>query len=49
MNDGPSPTKVIQKTASEARQGVMTGRVRWILGISLLLALIAMAVSYWIA
>jgi hypothetical protein len=31
-------------TATEARQGRTTGRVRWILGISLVLVVVAMAV-----
>jgi hypothetical protein len=49
MNDElPGPHKV-EKSATDARQGMTTGRVRWILGISLALGVIALAVSYWIA
>ncbi len=44
---GPRPAPV--KSATSARQGITTGRVRWILGVSLCLAVIAMAVAYWVA
>ena len=39
MNDGPRP-HIIQKT---------TGRVRWILAISLVGAVVAMGIAYWVA
>jgi hypothetical protein len=48
MNDGPQP-HITQKTASEARQAVTTGRVRWILAISLVGAVVAMGIAYWVA
>jgi hypothetical protein len=47
-----NPTRLhepIEKPATEARQGRTTGRVRWILAISMLAAIVAMAVAYWIA
>jgi hypothetical protein len=37
------------KTATEARQGQTTGVVRWVLGISLTLAILAMFVAYWVS
>lgn len=37
----PAPVK----TATDARQGLTTGRLRWILGISLVLAIVAMVVA----
>jgi hypothetical protein len=43
--DSPRTAAVLSPTS--ARQGVMTGRVRWILGISLGLAVIAMALVAW--
>jgi hypothetical protein len=42
MSDG-RPTV---KTATEARQGRTTGVVRWVLGISLTLAIVAMIVAF---
>jgi hypothetical protein len=36
-------------TATDARQGRMTGRVRWILGVSITLAIIAMIIAYLVA
>lgn len=42
------PDQVISKSATEARQGTTTGTVRWVLGISLALAVIAMILSYWV-
>ena len=37
----------IVKTATEARQGRTTGVVRWVLGISLPLAILAMIVAFF--
>ena len=37
------------KTATEARQGVMLGTMRWVLGISISLAIVAMAIAYFVA
>jgi hypothetical protein len=48
MNDGSGTPHAIEKSATEARQAVTTGRVRWILAISLLLAIAALAISYWL-
>ena len=45
MSDKPPPTK----SATEARQGQTTGIVRWVLGISLALAIIAMLVVYLVS
>ncbi len=38
-----------QMTATDARQGRTTGRVRWILGISITFAIIAMIVAYLVS
>lgn len=45
MSDKPPPVK----SATEARQGRTTGIVRWVLGISLALAIIAMFVVYLVS
>ena len=37
------------KTATEARQGRKTGVVRWVLGISLTLAIVAMIVAFFVS
>lgn len=37
------------KTATEARQGQTTGVVRWMLGISMALAIVALIVAYWVS
>jgi hypothetical protein len=42
MSDRPPPVR----TATEARQGRTTGVVRWVLGISLTLAIVAMIVAF---
>jgi hypothetical protein len=42
MSDRPTAVK----TATEARQGRTTGVVRWVLGISLTLAIVAMIVAF---
>ena len=42
MSDG-RPTV---KTATEARQGRITGVVRWVLGVSLTLAIVAMIIAF---
>ena len=42
MSDQPPPND----TTTKARQGETTGVVRWVLGISLTLAIIAMVVAY---
>jgi len=47
MNDTPRRKDNI--SATKARQGVTPGVVRWVLGISLLLAIVAMIVAYWAA
>ena len=36
-------------SATEARQGETSGRIRWVLGISLTAAVIAMLVAYFVA
>ena len=35
----------VERTETEARQGIMTGHMRYVLGISLTLAIIAMVVT----
>jgi len=47
MNDAPHTNQPIEKTATEARQGRTTGHVRWILAISFVGAIIALAIVYW--
>jgi hypothetical protein len=37
------------KTATEARQGVKLGVMRWVLGVSLALAIIGVAIAYYVA
>ena len=37
------------KTATEVRQGRTTGVVRWVLGISLTLAIVAMIVAFGVS
>ena len=48
MDDPSRLHEPIEKTATEARQGQTTGRVRWVLAISTFAAIVAMAVIYWI-
>jgi hypothetical protein len=45
MSDRPPPVK----TATEARQGRTTGVVRWVLGISLTLAVVAMIIAFFVS
>jgi len=49
MSDGSPAPHPIEKSTTEARQGITTGRVRWILAISMLLAVVALVISYWVA
>ncbi|MGE0420320.1 MAG: hypothetical protein AB7O80_26230 [Acetobacteraceae bacterium] len=37
------------RTATQARQGRTTGVVRWVLGVSLVLAFIALIIAYLVA
>jgi hypothetical protein len=37
------------KNATEARQGRTTGVVRWVLGISLTIAIGAMIIAFWVS
>ena len=46
MNDNSPPT--IEKTATEARQGVTPGIVRWVLVISTCGAVVGLAVAFWL-
>jgi hypothetical protein len=47
--DGGSPhPRIVEKSATDARQGATTGRVRWILAISLFGAIVALAIAYWV-
>jgi hypothetical protein len=41
------PPHITQKSAVEARQGVISGRVVLVLATSLSLAVIALCVTYW--
>jgi hypothetical protein len=44
-----SPRRETDISATQARQGTTPGIVRWVLGVSLLLAIVAMIVAYWVA
>jgi flagellar basal body-associated protein FliL len=44
--DQPAADAHLEKTPVEARQGVKTFRIRWVLVLSLLLAVIAVGASY---
>jgi len=41
------PTGAAEKTAVEARQGVISGRVFLVLVVSLFLAIVALGIGYW--
>jgi len=47
MSDTQSPPHKIEKDATAARQGQTTGVVRWVLLISTLAAIVALAAAYW--
>lgn len=38
----------VVKSATDARQGATPGVVRWVLGLSMAGAIIALAVTYWL-
>jgi hypothetical protein len=46
MNEYSSTPQSVEKSATDARQGATTGTVRWVLGISLFGAIIALLVTY---
>ena len=46
MDDAPKPHEVVTKTATDARQGVTLGVMRWVLVISLASAALALVVVY---
>ena len=48
MDDTSRPHQPIEKTTTDARQGATTGRVRWVLGISTALVIVAFIIGYWI-
>ncbi len=48
MDDQPRSPHPIERSATEARQGAVTGVVRWILGISLFGSIIALAIAAWV-
>jgi hypothetical protein len=48
MNDISAAPHTIEKSTTEARQGVTPGVVRWVLALSLLAAIAAMVITYWI-
>ena len=39
----------VTKTTAEASQGVKLGVMRWVLGISLVLAVVGIAIAYFVA
>jgi hypothetical protein len=46
MNDHPPTRRPIEKSPTEARQGVTTGTARWVLAVSLFGAIVALAITY---
>jgi hypothetical protein len=44
--DAPRDLGAVTKTQVEATQGIQTGRMRWVLGISMLLVIVAMFLIY---
>jgi hypothetical protein len=53
VDQTPSPgtpqNGAVTKTPTEARQGVQVGTMRWVLGISLVLAIVGVTVAYLMA
>ncbi len=47
--DMPRTQGAVTVTPVEASQGIKLGRMRWVLGISLVLVIVAMAVAYMVA
>jgi len=47
MND--APRHEANRSTTQARQGTTPEIVRWVLEVSLLLAIVAMVIAYWIA
>jgi hypothetical protein len=47
--DIPATQGAVTKTPVEASQGIKLGRMRWVLGVSLVLAIAAMVVAYLVA
>jgi hypothetical protein len=39
----------VTKTPTQARQGVKLGTMRWVLGISMALAVVGVAIAYFVA
>ena len=46
---GTAQAGAVTKTPTDARQGVKLGVMRYVLGISLALAVVGVALAYWIA
>jgi hypothetical protein len=46
---GTAQAGAVTKTPTDARQGVKLGVMRYVLGISIALAIIGVAIAYWIA
>jgi hypothetical protein len=46
---GTAQAGAVTKTPTDARQGVKLGVMRYVLGISLVLAIVGVAIAYWIA
>jgi hypothetical protein len=44
--DPASPHHATQKSAQDARGGIMLGHMRWVLGISMVIAIVAMGVVW---
>jgi hypothetical protein len=45
----PADGAGVVKTPTDARQGVKLGVMRWVLGVSLVLAVIGVAIAYYVA
>jgi hypothetical protein len=46
---GTAQAGAVTKTPTDARQGVKLGVMRYVLGISIALAIVGVAIAYWIA
>jgi hypothetical protein len=48
-SDAAPTTGAVTKTPTEARQGVKLGVMRWVLGISMALAIVGIAIAFMVA
>ncbi len=47
--DGTARNGAVTKTPTDARQGVKLGTMRWVLGLSMALAVVGVAIAYFVA